>query len=340
MRILYVFRSPGTGHSIEELFGSIRRAMSQQPGVQSDSIQLPYVSQSWWCVWQNLRYLRGLEADVFHITGDVHYAALALPGSRTVLTIHDCSLLKKNRRRPVRFALFWLFWYYLPIRWASQVTVVSEKTRQELIHYVGRIARKAVVVPNGYDPAFTYQPAAFRDHYPILLQMGAAPHKNLPRLLAAIEGIPCLLIIVGPLTDDILQALTNRQIDYRQYVNLSRAEVIRLYKACDMVTFVSTYEGFGMPVLEANAVGRVVLTSDIEPLRELAAKAAHVVDPTSITAIRQGILRLILDDAYRQSLIDAGRMNAQHYTATQTADQYAALYQEWAENTPLVDAVL
>lgn len=340
MRILYVFRSPGTGHSIEAVFDSVRREMNKQPGVQTNAVRLPYISQNLWCVWQNLRYLRGLNADVFHITGDVHYAALALPASRTVLTIHDCSLLKKNRRRPVRYALFWLLWYYLPIRRAGQVTVVSEKTRQELIRYVGRIARKAIVVTNGVDSAFTYQPATFRNHYPHLLQIGTASTKNLPRLLAAVEGISCLLIIVGPLTDDTLQELTYRRIDYRHYVNLSRAEVLQLYKACDMVTFISTYEGFGMPVLEANAVGRVVITSAISPLRELAPGAAHFVDPTDITAIRQGILRVIHDDAYRQRLIDAGHQNAQRYTEARTATQYEVLYRKWIKATRLVDAVL
>ena len=340
MRILYVFRSPGTGHSIEELFGSIRREMSQQPGVQSDIIQLPHISQNWWSVWYNLRYLWGLKADVFHITGDVHYAALVLPVSRLMLTIHDCSLLKKNRHRPVRYVLFWLLWYYWPIRRARRVTVVSEKTRQELIQYVGSIAQKATVVANGCDPAFVYRPVTFRKDYPILFQLGTASHKNLPRLLAAIEGISCLLIIVGPLTDDTLQELINRRINYRHYTNLNRIEVIRLYEACDIVTFVSTYEGFGMPVLEANAVGRVVITSAIAPMNVLAAGAAHFVDPTNITAIRQGILRLIQDDVYRQQLLVAGQQNAQRYSAAHTAVQYATLYRELAEVIPLVDAII
>ena len=340
MRILYVFRSSGTGHSIEQVFNSVRSEMNKRPNVQTRAVRLPYISRNGWCVWQNLRYLWGLDADLIHITGDVHYAVLALPASRTVLTIHDCSLLKKNSHRPIRYALFWLLWYYLPICRASQVTVVSEKTQQELRHYLGRIARKVVLVPNGYDATFIFQPATFRKNYPVLLQLGTAPHKNLSRLMAAIESIPCLLIIVGLLTDDALQKLTNYRIDYRHYVNLGRAEVARLYRACDLVTFVSTYEGFGMPVLEANAVGRVVLTSNIAPMSELAAGAAHFVDPTDIAAIRQGTLRLIQDEAYRQQLIEAGRRNAQRYTAARAAAQYAALYRQGVEATSPVNAVL
>lgn len=340
MRITYLFRSPGTGHSIEELFEAVQQEINQSADVQTRTVRLPYISKGLWQVWQNLRSLRGQSADVFHITGDVHYAALALPASRTVLTIHDCSLLKRNQQRPIRYVLFWLFWYYLPIRRAKRVTVVSVKTQAELIRYVGGIARKAVVIPNGYAPAFVDQPRSFQKAQPVLLQVGTAPNKNLLRLLAAIEGIHCSLILVGPLTEAICRELTQRRIEYLSYRNLSRDEVVQLYVNCDIVTFVSTYEGFGMPVLEANAVGRVMLTSDIAPLNTLAAEAAHLVDPTDANAIRRGILRLIQDDGYRQKLIDKGRQNAQSYTITKAAVHYAALYQECTRVAPFLNVVV
>ncbi|WP_020602225.1 glycosyltransferase family 4 protein [Spirosoma spitsbergense] len=328
MTITYLVRSPGTGHSIEALFGSIQREVDQQPGIRTKRVYLPHISRGWRSVWQNLRFVRTLKSDIFHITGDVHYTALALPGSRTVLTIHDCSTLVKNQHRPVRYALFWLFWYYLPIRRASVVTAVSDKTRQELIRYTGNVAQKVVVVSNGYDPAFRHQPGSFQPSHPVLLQVGTAPNKNLFRLITALEGIHCTLLLVGPVSDPIRQALQQRLIDYRQYENLSRAEVIQLYADCDIVTFVSTYEGFGMPVLEANAVGRVVITSIDSPMYDLAPDSAYFVNPLDVAAIRQGVLRLITDTAYRQKLVKAGLLNAQHYTAAATALHYRKRYQK------------
>ncbi|MVM29261.1 glycosyltransferase [Spirosoma sp. HMF4905] len=330
MIVTYLFRSRGTGNSIEELFGSIQRELDRQPDMLTTRIQLPYVSRGWWSVWQNMRFLRAVSATIFHITGDIHYAALALPASHTVLTIHDCSILEKSRNHPLRYALFWLFWYYLPIRRAGVVTVVSEKTQQDLVRHVGQVAQKAVVVANGYDPAFVYQPAAFRKQSPILLQVGTAPNKNLLRLIAAIEGIVCTLIIIGPLTNIITRALREYRINYRNYIDLSRARVVQLYEECDIVTFVSTYEGFGMPILEANAVGRAVISSDLEPMCTIGSDAAHFVNPTDVSAIRQGILQLIQDDTLRQSLIEAGRKNVQRYTVTATANQYRSLYEKLA----------
>ncbi|GAB3807967.1 glycosyltransferase family 1 protein [Spirosoma humi] len=325
MTILYLFRSPGTGYSIDQLFDTICAEVGRL-GLNTKAVRLPYISRGLRTVWQNLHFTKQLTADLFHITGDVHYVALALPASRTVLTIHDCFLLTNNRKRPVRYLVFWLLWYYLPIRRAGVVTAVSEKTRQELIRYVGRIAYKVQVVPNGYDPVFRYSPGAVSRKMPRLLQLGTAPHKNLSRLIAAIEGLPCWLLIVGPLTDKITAELHQRQIQYRQYVALSKEQVAQLYHECDIVTFISTREGFGMPILEANATGRAVITADVSPMRELAADAAHRVDPTDIVAIRTGIERLIQDDRYRQTLIDAGLTNAQQYTIGLAADRYKALY--------------
>ncbi len=334
MTITYLVRSPGTGHSIEGLFDGIAREISGQEGVTTNVIQLPCISRGLWSVWKNMRFASKLKADVFHVTGDVHYAVLALPASRTILTIHDCITLKMNRNRSLRYALFWLLWYYLPLRRAAVVTAVSDKTRQELVRYIGQVAQKTQVIPNGYDPAFVFRPKKFCHDRPVLLHMGTAPHKNLSRLIAAIDGMACTLVIVGPLTHEVITDLQHRRIDYRQYENLSRAEIVQCCVDCDIVCFVSTYEGFGMPIIEANAVGRVVITSDCSPMREVAARAAHLVDPTDAAAIRQGILRLIQDDIYRQHLIDTGLPNARRYTMPTVAAQYATLYCQLAVGQP------
>ena len=330
MTVVYIFRSPGTGHSIETVFGSVANAQ-QRAGIRATSVFLPHVSRGLRSVWQNARFLCTLARNsppnaIFHVTGDVHYAVLLLPRSRTVLTIHDGSLLMKNRHRPRRYAIFWLLWYGLPVWWVARLTVISEKSRQELIRCVGRTGRKATVIPNGYDPAFGWLPRPFCQRRPVLLQIGTAPHKNVHRLVAAIADLTCTLIVIGPLTDELRDALKTHRIDYRNHADLSKPELIAAYETADIVTFVSTYEGFGMPVLEANAVGRAVLTSDIEPLRSLALGAAHYVDPTDGAAIRAGVLRLIQDDAYRQTLLDAGRVNAQRFTAEYVAGQYCRLY--------------
>jgi glycosyltransferase involved in cell wall biosynthesis len=326
MKITFVSRSPGTGHSIEMLFGALIRELCNGNRISPSQIEVPYISQGLRSVWKNIQSVRGMESAVVHVTGDIHYVVLACKANHTVLTIHDCVILGRNRQRPLRFVLFKLLWYYLPMRRAAVITTVSEKTKQELYQYVGKLADRVVVIPNGYDPAFTFRRKQFNLVKPTLLHIGTSPHKNLDRLMEAIEGLPCRLVIVGQLTDLQKANLVDRRIEYEQYQNTSQADIIRLYERCDIVTFVSLYEGFGMPVLEGQVVGRPVVTSNSSPMVDVGGAGACYVDPTNVADIRRGILRVCQDESYRDELIRAGRENAQQYTIERIAAQYADLY--------------
>ena len=329
MNITLLFRRDGVGYSIENLFRGI---VGQLDGSNENELQIvtaPCISHNLANVWKNIVRVRAYRNRAVHVTGDIHYAAIALRAKRTLLTIHDCVLLERNRSRPIRFALFWLLWYYWPIRKAGIVTTVSEQTRRDLCRYVGKMATKIKVIPNNYDPAFVHNPQPFDTDQPTLLHIGTAPHKNLNRLIDAIEGLSCRLVIVGKLSKSETDKLGRCRIDYQNHVAISRPELVALYNRCDLVTFVSLYEGFGMPIIEAQAVGRPVVTSQLSPMTEVGGvDGACYVDPADVATIRQGILRVWQDAPYRNQLIQAGARNAECYTVAKIAAQYAALYEQ------------
>lgn len=74
-------------------------------------------------------------------------------------------------------------------------------------------------------------------------------------------------------------------MSYKVYCNLSNEEIKKKYEDCDILTLVSTYEGFGMPIIEANRVGRPVITSNILSMPEVAGEAACLVNPFDIENI-------------------------------------------------------
>jgi glycosyltransferase involved in cell wall biosynthesis len=96
----------------------------------------------------------------------------------------------------------------------------------------------------------------------------------------------------------------------------------------DILFFASTFEGFGMPILEAQAIGRVVVTSNILSMPEVGGNAALYVDPYSIEQIRDAICILKNDKILRNSLIDKGFENIKRFNPDTIAFQYEALYQE------------
>jgi glycosyltransferase involved in cell wall biosynthesis len=109
---------------------------------------------------------------------------------------------------------------------------------------------------------------------------------------------------------------------------LSNEDLLKQYQCADMLVFASTYEGFGLPIVEANAVGRAVVTSNICSMPEVAGDAACLVDPYDVESIRKGILQVINCADYRAALVTAGLKNVERFRPEKIAEQYAQLYRK------------
>ena len=123
-----------------------------------------------------------------------------------------------------------------------------------------------------------------------------------------------------------LQALHINQIRYKNYINAPDAEMIDLYHTADLLTFVSTIEGFGMPILEAQASGLPVLTSNCSSMPEVAGDAAFFADPLDVLSIRKGILTALTDQNQRDQLVIKGYRNVKRFREDHIAEQYNLLY--------------
>ncbi len=92
--------------------------------------------------------------------------------------------------------------------------------------------------------------------------------------------------------------------------------------------FPSTYEGFGLPVIEGQKAGRPVITSNISPLQEVAGGGACLVDPLDIQSIRSGILQVINNGEYRLEIVQKGFENVKQYIPEKIAGEYIKVYQQ------------
>jgi glycosyltransferase involved in cell wall biosynthesis len=262
---------------------------------------------------------------VNHVTGDIHFLALGLRGERTILTIHDCHTLE--RLRGVRRWLFKRLWFDLPIRRAAMVTVISHETKRQLIGHLGALPEKIEVIPDAVSPIFRPSPKPFAADCPQILHIGTMPNKNLPRLIQALKGLNCRLKVVGILEDSLRGELDRSGVAYDCESNLGEADMYRVYCEADLLCYASTYEGFGMPIIEAQWVERPVVTSNCSSMPEVAGQGACLVDPFDVDSIREGLLKVISDAAYRASLIEHGRKNRERFSLSEVARRYFALYQ-------------
>ncbi len=324
MKVVFFHRKPeqGVNFSIENLFTLVRSALPAE--VQSQVKVLRYKSRGFW-----RRFYITLEAafsqgDVNHITGDVHFIALLLRKNKTILTIHDLGLMRHTSWL-VR-SVFRFFWITMPVKRCALVTTVSYATRAELMKHISISESKVRVVYNPVPDTFIPSPKLFNKTEPRILQIGTKANKNIDRLLEALAGISCHLQIIGRVSSVTRQKLEDLNISHTIASSLSNDEMIEQYRQADIISFVSTFEGFGIPIVEANAIGRVVVTSDCSSMPEVAGNAAHLVNPFDIAAIRAGFLRVISDDAYRDQLIQNGFENRKRFTPARIASDYLQIY--------------
>jgi glycosyltransferase involved in cell wall biosynthesis len=121
-------------------------------------------------------------------------------------------------------------------------------------------------------------------------------------------------------------ALRREGVSFSCSWGLSSEAIVRKYEEADIVTLASTDEGFGMPILEGQAVGRPVVTGNVLSMPEVAGDAACLVDPYDVASIRSGILKVIQDDEYRRALVARGFENAKRFDAQRIALQYREVY--------------
>lgn len=268
------------------------------------------------------------QGDVNHITGDVHYLSYFLRKNRTIITIHDCGMLESSSG--IKKWLFRILWIWLPVRCCCFVVAISRATRDQIIKEANCQVEKIKVIHDPVDPRFKPIEKPFSVHQPRVLHVGTKENKNLYRHVDALMDFPCEFVIIGKLNHEQKRYLDNSAITYINKYNLSDAELVDEYVQSDLLLFASTFEGFGLPIVEAQAVGRPVVTSTLWSMPEVAGDAACLVDPYDVTSIRAGIQRVIYDEHYRNGLITRGYQNVKRFEVQTIAEQYASLYREVA----------
>jgi glycosyltransferase involved in cell wall biosynthesis len=179
-------------------------------------------------------------------------------------------------------------------------------------------------------PIFRYTEKKELNDVPRVLMMGTGKHKNLNGLIEAMKGAQVHIDIIGWPAQDELDKLQKYQIAHTIYNGLTDEQVYERYIVCDVLFMASFYEGFGMPIIEGQAVGRPVVTSNIGAMKEVAGNTAVLVDPNNADEIRTAIMLLINDRGHYDKMVALGRENIIPYDYQLIAEQYLNVYRELA----------
>lgn len=290
------------------------------------------------------------------------------PGLKTVVVVHDlgAEYLPKMHQLKQRLYLKWITNYQL--KNATRLIAVSEATKNDLIKKVKIVSNNIKVVHEGYDSSlfisikddtlvnslkeFDIKKGEF-----FLFVGTIQPRKNLERLIKAFSSVIPLkrgiqlntsgseldsrlrgndnikLVIVGSkgwLSDEIYALPKQLGIDDKvKFLGRVKDEDLpALYSGAIALIFPSLFEGFGLPILEAQACGCPVITSNISSMPEVAGKGALLIDPYSVEAIEEALARVKESQSQRIKVVKAGFENIKRFSWEKTARETLKVFEE------------
>lgn len=274
----------------------------------------------------------------------VHYPDFVVPAVLPwpiVVTCHDLSFITC----PGTFTKAQTLWKRSASRRAAKradrILCDSRCTAADLRKTFDVAPERIAVVYPGHRP---FQGQAVKPSFPIpsgkfILSVGTLePRKNYVRLIAALEtirkgGLDISLVIAGRkgwLYQDILDKISSSGLDKHVYITdfCPEPELRWLYENASVLAYVSLYEGFGFPPLEAMSRRCPVVASNVGSIPEVCGSAAHYVDALSEPDIARGLAEVIADEELRTTLITAGEPQSRRFDWRRTAASVSAIYDQ------------
>lgn len=307
-------------YTFEQLFDTIRAELIKYTDISV------FKKPDNFGILQSILWAKKNKGSINHITGDVNYLALGLPTKNTIITVHDLGHYTRSLLGWKKL-IYKKLWMDLPFSNACHLTAISEFTKNQLIEFAGVPESKISVIKNPVLPFITHSPPPQNDT-PVILQIGSGTNKNLERLIHAVKGLDVKLLLINRLENSKhVQLLNDFKIKFEARSDLDQKGLNQAYKDSDILFFASEYEGFGMPILEAQAAGRPVITGNISAMPEASGDGALLVNPFDVDEIRDAITSIVENEKLRNELVLKGKENLKLYQVGPIAKAYLEVYE-------------
>lgn len=261
--------------------------------------------------------------------------AAPLLGRRQVATMHDATPFRLPQTYSRVFGTWYRLMYQVVGHRAERIVTVSDFSRRDLSEVLGIRDDRFVVVPNGVDHIAATEdrpPGAVPEGTPdqrfVLMVGPPAVHKNIAPVAAALARHGVAVVVVGGGSARVFGGPTGdaSELVHEQVTHLGRVsdeELTSLYRRAAALVFPSLYEGFGLPVVEAQRLGCLVVAADKASLPEVAGEGALLVDPGSPDDVARRVVDLLADPARVDVLRAAGARNARRFSWDVSAHRLA-----------------
>jgi glycosyltransferase involved in cell wall biosynthesis len=255
-----------------------------------------------------------------------------------IVTLHDITC----RRYPQSYSRKLRLLHYLldsiVLRNSLKIITVSNFSKKEIISYFKNLRKDPYVIYSAADSKFQMNKKQDNISEPYLLAVASqAYHKNITRLIIAFNNLcqsgktNLSLIIVGGSDNSFQKQAYDifSNVSIRFTGRVTDEELIKLYQGATAFIFPSLYEGFGSPLLEAQACGCPVIASHAASIPEVLGDSAVFFDPNDVTDMQEAICKVIENPFLRESLIEKGFANASRFSWGTSASQLHDIMLPW-----------
>ena len=279
----------------------------------------------------------------------LHYSFPLVPMiCKKVVTIHDMTMFLMPDVHQATKVRYFQFFIAAAARRADALTFISHSTQKDFLKLFPHPAPSCNVTHMGKGPQFRPDLDPERVEQvvceygltqPYVLYVGTLePRKNLVRLTEAFAAVaqayPAYTLVMagmkGWMYESLFELVTALNLENRIVFTgfVSEKDKPYLIRGAEVFAYVSLYEGFGIPVLEALACGTPTLTSDVSSIPEITGDSALLVDPTSVKDIAAGLERLLGDMSLRDELAAKSVSQAGQFSWLNTAAATLSVYRE------------
>jgi hypothetical protein len=321
--ITQVIRKFDNANSIDTILSRINPLLNKN--FKIIELRCPYSSDSIKNIFLNCLWACKIKSNVVHLTGDINYLSFFIKSNFIITTILDLGETRKLNY--FKNKLYNFFWIFLPIYKSNKIITISHHINKELIKRYPSFERKLITIYIPTDINYIYSEKIMYNKTTRILHIATSYHnKNTFRVAQAIQNLDVEYIIVGKVPLDTLNFIIDNKIKWKLLSNLSTVDLYNEYCKSDLVIFPSIYEGFGMPIIEGQSIGRVILTSNIDPMKEIAGDGAILVNPFDFEDIKKGILYFINNTTERKNIINKGLQNLKRFDINNIINDYIKVY--------------
>lgn len=291
-----------------------------------------------WFEWAIPSILKKEKVDLFLSTDGYLSLKTKVP---TAVVLHDLAFV--HHPEDVHGLVSKYYNYFTPLfaKRANRILTVSEFTKQDVVSNYHIDSDLIDVVYNGVNDSFktllddkiNEVKARLTGGEDYFVYIGALhPRKNINRLFKAFDAFKkqsnsaTKLVVVGRKAWSVKEIEeTYESMTFKKDViftgRLNTSDLIEILASSRALTYVPYFEGFGIPIIEAQKCGVPVITSNRTSMPEVAGDSAHLVDPFNEDSIQEGLIKLDVDNDYRDSLIEKGNENVKRFSWDITAQR-------------------